>query len=256
MTTQISGSSSTPIAKIESTNDLKQQLEELSQGTSGTYVELTQKKNQDKMNKSADSLQEVIDHINFRAVLSTFKNTRVEWPSDTSDANSNQGLLRARECPTCNYYGGIIWKSPTIALSMSDKAISGYWLHQIPDDSDTVMCPMCGYEEIFEHWIAPDLLTQQKNFFDEDEYVCCLRRKAGTGREWITDLTKFHAKRGVDGIVRWCIVKPPLLTTVPNERVARQVARFLNLRYVKSTLSHRQQVKTKETMAQDAMLNI
>ena len=212
------------------------------------------------MKKNADSLHEVIQQVNFRKVLSEFKDARVKWPSSgtiQADSNSNAGLMRGCECPECNYFGGIIWKAPSITVSLSDKAISSFWLHQVPSDSDVVTCPMCGYEDIFESWTSLDLLEpKKKHVFHEDEYVCCLRRVSGTGREWVNNLVKFHAKRGVDGVVRWCMVKPPLLTTVPNDRVARQIARFLNLRYIRRSLSHRQKVITKETIAQDAMLNI
>ena len=165
--------------------------------------------------------------------------------------------MHERECPNCLYSGGIVWNNPRITIALGDHKVSAFWLTNLPDDNDITCCYMCGYEGMFSEWGPHEELSEPpEELFTGGDVVCCLRRKKGTGRDHVEDLVKFIAKEGVDGTVRWCIIKPALVEKVPSSSVARQLARFLGLRFLESSLNHRQVTKTRASLAQSAMTSI
>lgn len=263
METNTFGSSSMEMEPILSENDLKRQLDALSQGSQGTHEEMSQYKHLDRLKRAAKTLQELIPIVNFKKVKQALNESRARFtkkhvlePADNFDNNHNSKLLYQRECPKCKFSGSFVWESPPVTVSLADNAINGFWLHGLPSSDSVVMCSLCATKSPLGEWSSPALTEKIPDFFSEDDIVCCLRREKGHGRNWITDLYKFRAKRGADGIVRWCIIKPALLKNIPSQAVAKQMARFLDLRFVKDSLRHREQVVTKESIAQNAMLDI
>lgn len=198
-------------------------------------------------------MEELIDSINWEPMKGKLRDSLEPFPTNDPDNNSNEGILSNRECPQCFFYGSVVWQNPNVSVSVCDRTIGGFWISELPTDASVVACPMCGYTGQFYQWSNDTLSTPEPEFFSEDDIVCCLRRRKGTGREWVDDLYKFRAKKGADKVIRWCVIKPALLTNVRNRRLARQVSRLFKLRFIDRTINHRQEVKTKARTAQQAI---
>ena len=207
----------------------------------------------DQISKSAQTVEELIDSIEWKPMRQKLRDSVQHFPVNKVDKNHNEGILSNKECPQCRYFGSVIWTNPNASVSVSDKTIGGFWISELPTDDSIVACPMCGYEGQFFQWSNTSLSEQDPEYFEEDDIVCCLRRRKGTGREWVDDLYKFRAKKGADKVIRWCIIKPALLGNVRNRRLAQQVSRFFKLRFIDRTINHREEVKTKARTAQKAI---
>ena len=204
-------------------------------------------------------MKEVIKQTNFRKINQEINEATVSFPNHPDrDNRRNRSLLFNRECPECLYHGGIIWHNPRVTIALGDAEVTAFWLTNLPEPEDEVTCQMCGYTDEFVTW-GPweELSDKHPGIFNEGDVVSCLRRRKGTNRKFIQDLWKFEAKRGVqDKVVRWCMVKPVLVEDVNCEGTARQMSRFLGLQYHARSLSHRQEVKTIQSMAIDAMTSL
>ena len=201
----------------------------------------------------------MIQQTNFRKINKEISEATVTFKQEPKrDSRGKRSLLFNRECPECLYSGSIIWHNQRVTIALDDQQVTAFWLTNLPEPEDEVSCQMCGHTDKFSVW-GPwnDLSDKHNGIFAEGDVVCCLRRRKGTGRSFIQDLWKFEAKRGVqDKVVRWCMLKPVLVEKVDSEEIARQMARFLGLQYHKSSLHHREEVNTLQSIAIEAMTSL
>jgi hypothetical protein len=177
--------------------------------------------------------------------------------SSSSDNNGNHGWLKGRECPKCWYAGGFIWSYPACHIKVDDRKPLQVMLDRGPTDSDKVICECCGFEGTLSEWqLSEDKLEYPKKYWKEGDQVACFRRRKGTQRNRINDLYRFFAKRGTDKVVRWCIDRSEICKDVMSHEIAKHICRYLKIQFVSESLTHRQHVLTRATVAESSVTSI
>ena len=171
------------------------------------------------------------------------------------DVNSNRSVMYARECPKCRGSHGVLWKVAPASIVISDNAPGAVYLKRHLNDDDDVSCMLCGHEGSFDEWGPHESLKKENDsWFKVGDTVLALKRRKGTGRELVMDLHYYHAKKGVDGVARWCIGEK--LESNLNQEAARQIARHIHARFTSSPIKHREKVRTTDFVATEALESI
>ena len=198
-----------------------------------------------------------MDMKDTQTLIQKLDDSLAEWPKEKQDENANYGLMHERYCPNCFSADNILWEASQITLSLGDRNVNENWVHALPKQHDWVTCEMCAYAGKFSEWGPHNELSQpEEQYFKVGEQVCCMRRQSGHGRRVIWGLWAFRAKRGTDHITRWCVQKPVLFKDVKTTKHARQLAKTIGMRFVKTELRHRLPVKTKEAVVHDALATL
>lgn len=175
------------------------------------------------------------------------KGARMSW-----DVNGNHAAMYARECPKCRGSHGVLWENAPSSVVVADDSPGAVYLHRLPEHFDTVVCQLCAYKGSFEEWGPHESLKRPDDrWHNSGDSVLALKRRKGTGREMVMDLHWYHAKPGVDKIVRWCI--GDRIETHINEPAARQIARHIHARFVSQPIKHREKVRTRDFVATEAL---
>ena len=194
--------------------------------------------------------RETVDAIRNESIVRSPK------PEGSRDKNGNYGWLKQRECPNCKFTDGLIWTYPACKLLISDRDCVEVYLDRHPQDSDVVICECCGTEGPFSEWEFVHEEEQEKHYFEAGDEIAVLRRRSGYGRQRVTDLFKFTAKKGNDNVVRWCINRQPMSKNIKSQRIARHLCRVAEIPFINKEIKHRQKVETKGFVAERTLSQI